>query len=184
MADSLRVINDSWGLEAPQDCRIYVMTSWMRFVFQSAPFPWRVVLALSLPLWPGRFRRTWEFSAAWTLRYGRRVVIGIKPPRLLELSNKRVGAYMYEPETDVQAKMRQLTCHELIHACSATLRLPAWLNEGLAFVTVDRCLGKRTIRLDTLDMLRRIQPKEPPPGYRELVRLEPELIAYHGVRGY
>ena len=111
-------------------------------------------------------------------------MFAINPPRLLELSNKREGAYMYEPETDVQAKMRQLTCHELIHACSATLRLPAWLNEGLAFVTVDRCLGKRTIRLDTLDMLRRIQPKEPPPGYRELVRLEPELIAYHGVRGY
>lgn len=182
--DSLGAIGDSWGLEAPQDCRIYVMTSWMGFVFQSAPLPWKVLLALSLPLWVARTRRTWNIGAAWTLHYGRRVAIGIKPPRLLELSDQRVGKHMYEPETDPGQKLRQLTCHELTHACLTPLRLPAWLNEGLAFVTVDRCLGKRTIRLDTLELLRRTQPKETPPGYRQMMGLEHEQIAYHAVRGY
>ena len=29
-------------------------------------------------------------------------------------------------------KIQHLTCHELVHACTAHLRLPFWLNEGIA----------------------------------------------------
>jgi hypothetical protein len=160
------------------------MTSWGGFFFQSAPWFWRILLAGALPLWCFRAQRAWPYSAAWTQRYGRRVAIGVKPLRLLEVSDKRIGQHMFVEEQEPAAKIRHLTCHELTHACSAHLKLPAWLNEGLAAVTVDRYLGKRTIRADTLALLRNDMPKGNPPTYRELSRLGGQAFAYHAVRGY
>jgi hypothetical protein len=181
---ALRLAKDSWGLEAPSDCRLYVMTSWRGFIFRSAPWPWKVILALNYPLWSGRARRTWPYSAGWTQHYGRRIAIGVKPPRLLETSDRSVGAHMFVEEEEPGAKVRHITCHELIHAASAHLRLPAWLNEGLAAVSVDWFMGKPTIREDSLALLERTQPKGPPPSYRALSRMQGETLAYHAVRGY
>jgi hypothetical protein len=183
-AAALQLIQQSWGLGAPQDCRIYVMTSCLRFVFQAAPWSWRILLAATLPFWIFRARRTWPISAAWTLRYSQRVAIGVKPPRLLEQSDRRFGARMFVEEKDMPTNVRRLVCHELMHACSAQLQLPAWLNEGLATVTVDRFAGKRTILTETLNLIRDYQPKAPPPTYRQLARMSGEAFVYHAVRGY
>lgn len=183
-AQAFHLIQDSWGLGKPEDCRIYIMTSWWGFFFQSAPWLWRILLAITFPLWCFRAQRTWPYSGAWTQRYGRRVAIGIKPPRLLEVSDKSVGMRMFVEEKDTQTKVRHLTCHELTHACSAHLKLPAWLNEGLAAVTVDHYLEKRTIRTDTLELLRSFKPKGNPPTYAKLSRLNADAIAYYAVLGY
>lgn len=182
--EAFRLAEAAWGLPPPADCRLYVMTSWRRFIFQSAPWPWKVVLALNYPLWSGRARRTWPFSAGWTQHYGRRTAIGIKPPRLLEISDKSVGVHMYVEEKDPVAKIRHLTCHELIHATSAHLHLSAWLNEGLAAYSVDRFMGKPTIREDSLGLLRQTPTKSSPPSYRAMARLRGETLAYHAIRGY
>jgi len=64
------------------------------------------------------------------------------------------------------------------------LKLPAWLNEGLATVTVDRYLEKQTIRTDTLELVKSFTPKARPPTYRELARQSGKAFAYHAVRGY
>jgi hypothetical protein len=182
--DALRLAKDSWGLDPPGNCCLYVMTSWRDFVFRSAPWPWKVMLALNYPLWSARVRRAWPISAGWTQHYGGRIAIGIKPPRLLEISDKSVGVHMYVEEKDPVVKIRHLACHELTHAASAHLRLPAWLNEGLAGVSVDRFMGKPTIRDDTLGLIQRFRPKGPPPTYRQLSGVRGEVLAYHAVRGY
>jgi hypothetical protein len=181
---AIRLAQESWGLEPPEDCRIYVMTSWWGFVFQSAPWPWRILLGATVPFWCFRARRTWPYSAAWTQRYGRRVAIGVKPPRLLEQSDRRIGVRMFVEERDMKVNVQHVTCHELVHACAAHLRLPMWLNEGIATVTVDRFLERPTIRQETLEFMRGFLPKAPPPTYRELSRMGGEAIAYHGMRGY
>jgi len=181
---AIQLAQENWGLEPPQDCRIYVMTSWWGFVFRSAPWAWRILLGLTVPFWCFRARRTWPYSAAWTQRYGRRIAIGVKPPRLLAQSDKRIGVRMFVEEKDMRVNVQHVTCHELVHACSAHLRLPMWLNEGIATVTVDRFLDRPTIRQETLAFMQGFMPKAPPPTYRELSRMGGEAIAYHGVRGY
>ena len=181
---SLHLIQESWGLGNPEDCWVYVMTSWQGFFYQSAPWHWRILLTLTFPFWSSRARRMWPYSAAWTQRYGGRVAIGIKPPRLLEVSDKSIGRLMFVHENEPKIKIQHLTCHELTHACSTHLKLPAWLNEGIAAVTVDRLLEKRTIRRDTLDLLRIFKTNERPPTYRKLSRMDTQAIAYYGVLGY
>lgn len=181
---AIQLAESSWGLRPPGDCRIYVMTSWWSFVFQSAPWSWRVLLGMTMPLWCTRARRTWPYSAAWTQRYGRRVAIGVKPARLLERSDRSIGVRIFEEEKDRNVVVQHVTCHELVHACSAHLRLPLWLNEGIATVTVDRFLGRPTIRRETLEYMRGYLPKTAPPTYRELSRMSGGAIAYHAARGY
>lgn len=184
---AIQLTQENWGLEVPENCRIYVMTSWQGFVFQSAPWPWRILLGATLPFWGFRARRTWPYSAAWTQRYGRRVAIGVKPPRLLAQSDRnigKIGVRMFVEEKDMKVNVQHVTCHELVHACSAHLRLPTWLNEGIATVTVDRFLGMPTIRQETLEFMRGFVPKTVPSTYRELSRMGVEAIAYHGMRGY
>jgi hypothetical protein len=183
-AEAIQLIQESWGLGPPEDCHIYVMTSWLGFVFQSAPWHWRILLGATMPLWCFRARRTWPYSAAWTQRYGRRVAIGVKPPRLLEQSDRSIGVRMFVKEKDMKVNVQHVTCHELVHACSAHLKLSTWLNEGIATVTTDHFLGRRTIREETLEFMRGFLPKAAPPTYRELSRMDGEAIAYHGVRGY
>ena len=183
-ARAIQLSQEMWGLGAPEDCRIYVMTSWLGFVFQSAPWPWRILLGATMPLWCFRARRTWPYSAAWTQRYGRRVAIGVKPPRLLEQSDRSIGVRMFVEEKDMKVNVQHVTCHELVHACSAHLKLPTWLNEGIATVTTDRFLERPTIREETLEFMRGFLPKGTPPTYRELSRMGGEAIAYHGMRGY
>ncbi len=131
-----RFIQESWGLEAPGDCHIHVMTSCLSFVFQSAPWHWRILLGAPMPLWYFRARRTWPYSAAWTQRYGKKVAIGVKPTYLWEQSDKSISIHMFVEEKDVETNVQHITCHELVHACSAHLKLPTWLNEGIATVTV------------------------------------------------
>jgi hypothetical protein len=182
--EALRRIREEWGLAGPEDCRIYVMTSWSGFFFEAASWPWRFLLAAGFPLWSFRARRMWPYSAGWTQRFGRRIVIGVKPPRLLEISDKSVGVHMFREEKDPQTKIRHLICHELTHACSAHLGLPAWLNEGLATTTVDRFLRKQTMSDESLELVRSFVPKGRPPEYRTLSHLRGEALAYHAVRGY
>ena len=181
---AIQLAQEMWGLGPPRDCRIYVMTSWLGFVFQSAPWSWRILLGATVPFWCFRARRTWPYSAAWTQRYGRRVAIGVKPPRLLAQSDRSIGVRMFVEEKDMRVNVQHVTCHELVHACSAHLRLPSWLNEGIATVTADRFLGRPAIRWETLAFVRDFVPKGPPPTYRQLSRQGGEAIAYHGTRGY
>lgn len=181
---AIRLAQENWGLDLPEGCHIYVMTSWLGFVFQSAPWSWRILLGATIPFWGMRARRTWPYSAAWTQRYGKKIAIGVKPPRLLEQSDRSIGVRMFVEEMDMRVNVQHVTCHELVHACSAHLRLPMWLNEGIATVTVDRFSGRATIRWETLEYVRDFLPKGAPPTYRELSRMSGEAIAYHGLRGY
>ena len=183
-SQALQIAQKMWGLEPPKNCEIFVMTSWLGFIFRSAPWSWKILLALTIPLWAPRARRTWPYSAAWTQRYGRRVAIGVKPPRLLEQSDRSIGVRMFVEEKDMRLNVQHVTCHELIHTCSAHLHLPMWLNEGIATVSVDRYLGKATILQETLDVVREYQPKSPPPSYRQLSRMQGAAIVYHGSRSY
>lgn len=182
--EALTLIETTWGLPPPADCRFWIMTGPLRFYFRSAPWAWKVLLALGYPLWAARARRTWGYSAAWTQHYGRRSAIGIKPPRLWAHSDRTIGKRIYVEESDPRLKVRHLTCHELVQACTSQMALPAWMNEGLATLTVEKFMRSPVIRADTLDLLREVEIKGPPPGYRQMARLSKEEIAYQAVRSH
>jgi hypothetical protein len=177
-------ICSSLGIGAPSDCRVYVMSSWAGFIFHSAPWEWRILLALTFPFWFTRVKRMWGYSAGWAQRYGRRRAVGVKPPRLVELTDRSVGAEIFVKEPDAARQVQNVTCHELTHAFTGHLRLPIWLNEGLAQLMVDEVYDTVTVRSDTLSMLEDPPVKPGPGNYRRLRAGDTKALAYHFVRSY
>lgn len=183
---SVRLILESWGLDVPDDCRIYVMTSWLHFMFHAAPWPWRIWMGLTLPLWAGRARKMWPVAGGFHQPYGRRRAIGVKPPRLMVQTEHMIGERLFVPaeNQDLERKARHAACHELVHACTAHLGLPMWLNEGLAMLTVDRFAGEPTVRQDTLQTLARAPSSSAPMSYQRLRVEDRDAVLYHAARGY
>ncbi|MGD8398007.1 MAG: hypothetical protein PVG11_04060 [Anaerolineae bacterium] len=182
-ARSLDVIRDLWGLEPPADCRVYVMTSWPRFLFHAAPWPWRIYLALTLPLRYVTIQKVWAMAGGWALHYGQRHAIGIKPPHLLREADPGLRDRVFVPRS-LEEAVAHNTCHELVHACSDHLRLPRWLHEGLAMVTVDRFAGKPTVRADTRQALAGRAGEGRPQGGHARAASDPDSLLYLAVRGY
>jgi hypothetical protein len=179
---TLRLNREVWGLDAPDDCRVYIMRSWFRFVFHSAPWPWRILLGVTLPLWAPRTRRMWKFAGGWEQRYGKRRAVGIKPPDLLQLADRSMGERIFIQEEDLTRKVQQIVCHELTHALSSHLMLPTWLKEGLAMVAVDRFVGRATVRPETIESLAKASEGTGPGSYGR--RLDPDSLVQLYVRGY
>jgi hypothetical protein len=182
---SIQIIHECWGLDTPEDCRVYVMTSWLRFLFHAPPWPWRVLVGITLPLWYFRARKLWALAGGWHQQFGQRRAVGVKPPGLLKLADTGIGERIFVRENDLDEKVRRNTCHELTHAFTSHLGLPMWLNEGLAMATVDRFAGKPTVKPETVEVLAQ-PPRDTSPGRYRQLRGEnmDDLVFYHCVRGY
>jgi hypothetical protein len=182
---SVQMIQGCWGIDTPEDCRVYVMTSWLRFLFHAPSWPYRILVATTLPLWYFRARKLWALAGGWHQQFGQRRAVGVKPPRLLKTADTSIGERIFVKEDDLDKRVRRNTCHELTHAFTSHLGLPMWLNEGLAMVTVDRFAGKSTVQPETIEALAQ-SPQDTSPGrYRQLRGAEmDDLMLYHCVRGY
>jgi hypothetical protein len=147
---TLDLLRRGFGLEPPADCRVYVMTSWLQFMFRAPPGLWKALLLVAAPLWMFRVIGMWKYIGGWEQRFGRRYAVGVKPPRLLAVSDRSIGGRLFLPEEDFREKARHVACHELTHAVIDRLGLPTWLMEGLPMLLTDRLAGKPTVRPDTL----------------------------------
>ena len=177
---SARLIREHWGLAMPPEVRLYVMTSWLQPMFHAASWPRKIYMGVMLPLWYWRARRLWQAAGGWAQPLGRRRMVGVKPPRLIQTSDSGLGARIFMPETDMARKAEQITCHELTHAATAHLKLPSWLNEGLAMLTVDRFVGSRTVQAETVAALAHASDLS---RSRRLPQ-DPDALVYVYVRGY
>jgi hypothetical protein len=182
---SLQLIHQIWDLPLPKDCRFYVLNAaWLKSIFHAAPWPWRIGMGITLPLWYFRTKKLWRVSAGWALAFGKRCFIGVKPPRLIQLSDRSMGSRIFIQNDNLESKLQEVVCHELTHACASHLKLTPWLNEGLAMFTVDQYARKPTVREDTLDILRGATEKPGITSYRKInVKNQAKLISVC-VRGY
>jgi hypothetical protein len=181
---AVRLIQARLGLSAPEDCRVYVMTSWPQFLFHAAPWHWRILLGLTVPSWHAKVKRLWTLAGGWQQQYGRRRAVGVKPPHIWRLADTSIGERIFVQEDSVEEKVRRTTCHELTHAFTAHLRLPMWLNEGLAMMTVDEFAGKPTVQPQTLATLTRSSEDTGPGRYRKVQQMSADALVYHTIRGY
>jgi hypothetical protein len=181
---SVETITATWHLAAPADCRVYLMTSFPRCVFFGAPLGSQILLVLTFPFWYREFKVRWLYAGGWSQRYGRRQVVGIKPPRLIAETPMAIGEDLFVKLENLDQKFLSIVCHELMHTFTAVLDLPAWFNEGLAMVSVDRCLGKPTVLPTTLELLSRWGKIEEPTERINLEKQSREQIILLYVRGY
>jgi hypothetical protein len=181
---SVQLINQRWGLAPPADCRVYVMTSWQHFLFHSAPWPWKVYLALTWLFLARRANGIWSYSGGWSLSYGRRRVVGVKPPHLIEMGNRSLGQQIFVQNREINEIVESVTCHELVHAFTFHLKLPTWLHEGLATLAMEHYLDRQIVRQETLESLVRLSPAQKG-GITDKLRVDdPQILISQYARGY
>ena len=146
------VLEQRWGLPFPSGCRVYVLTDWRKFISQSAPPLYRPLALLTRPLWRAKAERIFKLAGGWNLPWPGAPAVGVKPPRLRLKREESLGRYLFVPVDDPDEKTRQLTCHELTHAFTSHLKLPVWLNEGLAMRAVDHLIGGESMLPETKEI--------------------------------
>jgi hypothetical protein len=181
---SVETIAKAWQLSVPEDCRVYLMTSFPSCVFLGAPLGSQILLGLTLPFWYREFKMRWLYAGGWSQRYGKRQVVGIKVPRLIVETPLSMGDSLFVKQENLDQKFLSIVCHELTHACSAHLDLPGWCNEGLAMVSVDRCLGTPSVLPSTLELLKSEEHLGEPGDRINLENQSREQIILLYVRGY
>lgn len=181
---AIRLNRELWGVAPPQDCHVYIMDSLLGFVFGSAPWPWKIILALTLPLWYPAQARLWSAVGGYEQRYGRRRVVGVKSPRLIQTGDSNLGDKIFIEHADVLEKVQSVTCHELTHAFTTHLPLPTWLKEGLAMLTVDRHFERETVRSETLELLSSPPASFAAQGVQGLALGDENAILYQYAFGY
>ena len=184
LIESIHLLNSHWGLERPINIQVYVMTSWFKFSFASAPPSHKVFLTLFFPLWALRAYRSWRYAGGWALQYKNKAVIGIKPPRLIKESQSGLGGDLFAKPADLQESLRSTTCHELTHAFSGHLRLPVWLHEGLAILTAEYLLGKPSVLPETAARLPELAKGINSKSYRRVKKSDLLPLLYQYVRSY
>ncbi len=178
---SIRIIQEHLGLELPKDCRVYIMTSWFQ-LFQSVPWFWKILLTVTIPFWALRVKKIWPFVGGWEQKFGQRRIVGVKPPRLLQLADRKIGDRIFIKEKNIEEKVQNITCHELTHAFTSHLRLPIWLKEGLAMIMVDKFFKKTTVQKNTLEILQKSSGSYS--GYDGYRFKDKDALVYLYARGY
>jgi hypothetical protein len=180
---SIQLIHSKWGVKTPADCRVYVMTSWLQFVFHSAPWVQKILLGIFLPLWVYRIRKMWPLVGGWERSYSRRRTVGVKPAHLIQAGDSQIGARIFI-KSDISEKLQSITCHELVHAFTSHLKLPNWLKEGLAMLAVDKYFGKTTVKKESLDELKQMSEKRGLPENDKLQLGDEDAMVYQYAQGY
>jgi hypothetical protein len=108
----------------------------------------------------------------------------MKPFRVLVTSDTSIGKRIFHKTDDPETKLTHIVSHELTHVCSRHLKLPMWLNEGLALLTTDVCLGQNTVRRETLEILGRPVKRYAPQEYSRMTLMTEETIVAQYARGY
>ena len=87
----------------------------------------------------------------------------------------------FEPE---EWEAAQFIADALDQSITAHLKLPVWLNEGLAMVAVDRLLQKDTVQRATLDRIGRLPFRRLPRSYRKVSYRNADTLVALYARAY
>lgn len=150
---TLRLIDELWRLHPPVDWSLVVLTSPDDFLKYGPTGLLRWIARFFQHRWRPRAEAFWPSIDGWVQRFGPRIMVGVKPMRLISLDEPNVGDGFFRPVTSPEERVRRVTCLQTTQAALAHLGLPPWLYEGIPMLTVDAFAGEETVHPETIDYL-------------------------------
>jgi hypothetical protein len=178
---AVNFLQTTWSLKIPH-CHVYVTARWQTIMLEHSPTLHNIINKASFILLRHRYNmlnNLWNRSAGWFQRYGKLCLIAIKPLREFEKMNL-ANHPLYTTMT-TKERFSNTLVHELTHAFTAHLKLPLWLNEGLALLTSEEALGYGAVKKETLEYLTTPQRGS---SYYQLPKLSNEKFFYQYAKGY
>ncbi len=174
-------LQSTWSLAIP-DCHVYVTPRWQTIMLEHPPILHRSFHKVAFSLLRQQRKSLdalWSRSAGWFQRYGKLCLIAIKPLSDFQKMNLK-NSRLYTP-MNAEEKFSNTLVHELTHAFTAHLKLPLWLNEGIALLAAEQALGYGAVKPETLEYLMTPQKNS---SYYHLPRLEGDKFFYQYAKGY
>jgi hypothetical protein len=179
---SAPIVRNFTGLPDPDRCRVYILRSWRKFMFHAVSIPEKIIYAVLYPLWQGRVRKQWPLIGGWAMH--NKNAFGVKSPPLYATADKSLGEKISIADSNLERKVQGAVCHELIHVYCSKLKLPVWLNEGIAILGNDLFVGWQTVKPETISFMQQYPQKEKMLTYKTLMSKTLDDTAYQYIRGY
>lgn len=179
--EAVDFLQSTWSLQKP-NCHVYVTSRWQTIMLEQPPLLHRNLRKAFFTIRPKRrtlMDNLWARSAGWFQRYGKLCLIAIKPLSEFQKMNL-ANNQLYTPMT-YKEKFSNTLVHELTHAFTAHLKLPLWLNEGIALLTAEKALGYGIVKRETLEYLTTPQKSL---SYYQLPKLSNDKFLYQYAKGY
>ena len=178
------VLSRLWNLSVPSRTTVHVLLDGPQFVEDTAPKRWKAALRFTRPLWRSRVEQVFSVAGGWTLPWKEAPAVGVKPPELLSEAQSGLGKELFVAPRSPEDHLVQITAHELTHACTASLRLPQWHNEGLAMRAVDHVVGFQTVLETSKDWIAEDPSVFESRRFRSQARKEPRELLRLYATGY
>jgi hypothetical protein len=176
------LIEKLWGLKKSSKYGVYILDSFMKYIFSYFPVKERLMLLLTLPFWYFKIRRKWKkwMGVSNTNHVVKKILV--KPIISYSKLDYGFSELLFYNENDPEIKFKSVLCQELLYLFSSYLNIPSWLNYGISLVTINKYIGKKIIRTDTINILREYHIKEK--NINNIRDIDDKKIAYNYAKGY
>lgn len=179
----VELLERQWDLAPPSGLNVHVLSDWRRFILESAPRGRRWIARLTMPIWGPRAAQQFAAVGGWAIPWRGAPSVGVKGPGGLRATSE-LGAELFEPVADLEEKLEHVACHELTHAFTAHLRLPGWINEGVAMRAVDHLAGGSTVRMESKERIQEAPRVFRTRAFKLGVRRDPRRLLEIYATGY
>lgn len=147
-------ISSLWKLEKPKNVKIYFINSsieYIRYSFGYYSFLGKLFLII-LPCIFLNFIRIWKEAAGVFVNINSNYFIFLK--KYDENRSSNIGKYIFHRKyINIEEYLKSIYSHELTHVFSEKLKLPQWLNEGLALYSSEIVLDNKIINGKSLELM-------------------------------
>jgi len=178
------ILIKKWGPRNSDFIVVYICNSPIDFVFSIATGILRLLWKITYPLWARKLELFYNRAGGVTMHIKSKSYIWLRPPDAYDYVEKTIGKLLFGKIEDRSEKLQFVFVHELTHAHIGNRKLPTWINEGIAMITVDEYFSKCTVLESTLTTLFKDHRNYNLVTYRKMANSRPIDIAFTYTYGY
>lgn len=152
----MRYLDNNWKLTLTRKIKVHIMDSWQESIMKSAPYYFKPLVFIQLILSYRKLQKLWCSIGGWGKAYGSNYYVGVKPIDVLTQSLSEKESSIFLEVMNPSEKLSHILCHELTHAYCEIGKLPTWLYEGIAMVSVDNIFSINTVRPESIRLIQDI----------------------------
>ncbi len=176
-------MNTFWGLKQNTEIKIYISESSLKFCFITLSICRKIMLCLIFPYWYINMRKR---LASWTnfiIKEKNVENILVKPMEIYKNTNHITGEMIFKKYKNKEKNFRMRVCSALITTYISSLNLSIWLNQGITLYTIDRYIGEKIVKEETINMLINNTKYKKIYGTNS-IDVDDQTLLYNYVKGY
>ena len=178
----IKDINTLWGLKQDTKIKIYISESIIKFYFVALSICKKIILCLIFPYWYISIRKRLIYSRSLIIKEKNVANILIKPIKVYDEITYAIGELILKKHKNIEKTFKMRLYSVIVTTSLSSLNLSIWLNQGVTLYTIDRYIGEKIVKEETINMLNDTK-------YKKIyginsIDVDDQTLAYNHVKGY